>query len=217
MAAGAHALLAVDVVVFSFIERRLCLRVVKIRNGAFAGSWAFPGSLVSAGESLEAVAYRELQASPAAEVHLEQLRTFGDPGRDPRGRIVSTAYLALAPDSEAIGTSKRYLECGWKDARALPRLAYDHNLMAEAAIDRLRSKLGYTNIVRTLLAEEFTLSELQVAYEVILDHPLDRRNFRKKLGATGMLELAGRRRRGPHPPAELYRFRQRRLIAVDIL
>lgn len=217
MADRAHALLAVDVVVFALVDRRLRVRLVKIRTGPFAGAWAFPGSLVGAGESLEDVARREVNAAGTVEVHLEQLRTFGDPQRDPRRRVVSTAYLALTPDQAAIGASDRYKACDWKDALGLPRLAYDHELMASAAVERLRSKLGYTNIVRTLLPEEFTLSELQVAYEVILDRALDRRNFRKKLDAAGLLAAVGRRRRGPHPPAELYRFRESRLVAVDIL
>ena len=217
MAVRAHALLAVDVVVFVLAERRLRVRLVKIRDGPFAGRWAFPGSLVGAGESLEEVARRELDVQADADVHLEQLRTFGEPGRDPRGRIVSTAYLALAPKPDAIGAPSRYLACDWKDALALPRLAYDHDLMAEAAIERLRSKLGYTSIVRTLLPAEFTLTELQLAYEVILDRDIDRRNFRKKIDATGLLAAVGRRRRGPHRPAGLYRFRERAVVAVDIL
>jgi len=217
VAARAHALLAVDVVTFALVNRRLRVRVVKIRRGPFAGSWAFPGGLVGAGESLEDVARREVNAAPAVDVHLEQLGTFGDPDRDPSARIVSTAYLALTPDVAAIGASERYLACDWQDALRLPPLAYDHGVMAAAAIERLRGKLGYTSIVRTLLPEEFTLSELQLAYEVILDRALDRRNFRKKLDATGMLVASGKRRRGPHRPAELYRFRERRLVSVDVL
>ena len=213
----AHALLAVDVVVFALVERQLRTRLVKIRGGSFDGEWAFPGGLVGADESLEEVARRELAAAPGADCHLEQLRTFGDPDRDPRGRVVATAYLGLVPDPAAIGASERYGAARWADVQALPTLAYDHEAMAAAALERLRGKLGYTSIVRTLLPPEFTLGELQSAYEVILGHELDRRNFRKKLAATGLLAEVGKRRRGAHRPAALYRFRERRLITVEIL
>jgi 8-oxo-dGTP diphosphatase len=213
----AHALLAVDVVVFALVDGELRTRLVKIRDGPFAGGWAFPGGLVGADESLEAVALRELNVAPEVDVHLEQLRTFGDPERDPRGRVVATAYLGLVPDPAVVGESNRYEASCWADARNPPRLAYDHEAMAAAALERLRGKLGYTSIVRTLLPVEFTLSELQSAYEVILGRRLDRRNFRKKVAATGLLAELGRRRRGPHRPAALYRFREPRLITVDIL
>lgn len=216
MTRRAHALLAVDVVVFALVEGELRTRLVKIRDGAFRGRWAFPGGLVGADESLEEVALRELGATAGVDVHLEQLRTFGDPGRDPRGRVVATAYLGLVPDRRVVGESDRYLASTWADVRNLPPLAYDHETMAAAALERLRGKLGYTSIVRTLLPGEFTLGELQAAYEVILDRRLDRRNFRKKVAATGLLEEVGHRR-GPHRPAALYRFRERRLIAVDML
>lgn len=213
----AHALLAVDVVVFVLAERELRTRIVRVRSGPFSGRWAFPGSLVGAGESLEEVARRELDLRPGADVHLEQLRTFGDPSRDPRARIVSTAYLALAPDPVVIGESSRYLASEWRDVRALPHLAYDHGAMAEAARERLCAKLGYTSIVRTLLPPEFTLSEMQSAYEVILGRKLDRRNFRKKIAATGLLVKVENRRRGAHRPADLFRFRERAVVSVDIL
>jgi len=217
MVTAAHALLAVDVVTLGFVGGALRTRLIEVAEGAFAGRWAFPGRLVGADESLEQVARRELNASDFARVHLEQLRTFGEPHRDPLARIVATAYLALVPDVALVGESGRYRRARWCDWRSLPLLAYDHAKMAAAASERLRAKLGYTNIVRALLPRDFTLSELQKAYEVILDRALDRRNFRKKLLATGMLESVGRRRGGAHRPAELYRFAEQRLVAVDIL
>ncbi len=217
MTSTAHALLAVDVVTLGFVGGTLCTRLVEVTEGPFAGRWAFPGSLVGADESLEQAARRELNASDFARVHLEQLRTFGEPDRDPVARIVATAYLVLVPDVVLVGESGRYRRARWCDCRSLPPLAYDHAKMAAVASERLRAKLGYTNIVRALLPRDFTLSELQKAYEAILDRDLDRRNFRKKLLATGMLESVGRRRGGAHRPAELYRFAEQRLVAVDIL
>ena len=213
----AHALLAVDVVTLALVDNHLQARLVEVGEGPFAGRWAFPGSLVAAHESLQEVAARELNVSDTARVHLEQLRTFGDPKRDPKARIVSTAYLALVPDIGLVGTSERYPRSMWQNARALPRLAYDHAEMAREAFERLCAKLGYTNIVRYLLPREFTMSELQSSYEAILDRRLDRRNFRKKLIATDLLETVGRKRGGAHRPAALYRFRDNELVTVDIL
>ncbi len=211
------ALVAVDVVVLALGERNLLARLVEIRDGPFAGHWAFPGSLVGDDESLEEVARRELDLERPENVYLEQLRTFGDPNRDPGARVVSTAYLALVPSVDAVRVSQRYADTQWADVGALPPLAYDHSLVAGEAVERLRAKLGYTNIVRALLAPDFTLSELQIAYEVILGRQLDRRNFQKKLRATNLLEAVGRKRGGAHRPAELYRFRNVELVTVDIL
>ncbi len=218
MATAAHALLAVDVVTLGFVDGALCARLVEVREGAFAGEWAFPGGLVGADESLEEVARREIGVDAAESIYLEQLRTFGNPKRDPAARIVATAYLALVPDVGLVADdSRRYRRSEWFDARRLPKLAYDHSEMAAEASERLRAKLGYTNIVRGLLPRAFTLSQLQTAYEIILDRSLDRRNFRKKLLSTGLLESIGRKTGGAHRPAELYRFAEQRLVTVDIL
>lgn len=185
----------------------------------FAGRWAFPGSLVGVGESLEEVAARELRSLTGLDdVYLEQLRTFGDPGRDPQARVVSTAYFGLAPAAGRLQSAPRYAEASVFPVRHLPApLAYDHASMAACALDRLRSKLAYSNIVYGLLAVEFTLSELQEVYELILGRSLDRRNFRKKILSTGLLRPLAKQRRGPHRPATLYRFSRRRPTIVEML
>lgn len=214
-----HAYVAVDVVLFSIDAGELGVLLVRVRGGAFTGRWAFPGSLVGIGESLEEVATRELQALTGFDgVYLEQLRTFGDPERDPQARVVSTAYVGLAPSAGALQRAPRYAEAAVFPVRRLPTpLAYDHEYMAACALDRLRSKLAYSNIVYGLLPAEFTLSELQEVYEIILGRFLDRRNFRKKLIATGLLKPLAKQRRGPHRPATLYRFSRRKPTIVEIL
>jgi 8-oxo-dGTP diphosphatase len=214
-----HAYVAVDVILFTVDAGGLGVLLVKVRNGHFSGRWAFPGSLVGVGESLEEVAVRELRALTGLDdVYLEQLRTFGEPDRDPQARVVSTAYFGLAPAAGTPQGAPRYVEAAVFPVRRLPTpLAYDHEDMAACALDRLRSKLAYSNIVYGLLPAEFTLSELQEVYEIILGRPLDRRNFRKKLFATGLLTPLARQRRGPHRPATLYRFTRRRPAIVEIL
>lgn len=214
----AEALIAVDVVVFTIDEGALKTLAVRLREGPYEGSWAFPGGRVRADESLEAAAMRELAAQTGlADIYLEQLRTFGDPERDPRARVVSTAYVALLRDKERVQPGGKYVDVAWFPVYRLPALAYDHRRMASVALNRLRAKLKYTNIVYGLLAPEFTLGELQEVYEIILARSLDRRNFRKKILGTGLLRALPKERRGAHRPAQLFSFRRRRPVMIDIL
>jgi len=214
----AYAYLAVDVIVFTVDERDLKALLVKIRGGPFAGKWAFPGGMVGIAEPLDTAAERELTAQTGLDdLYLEQLRTFGKPDRDPRARVVSTAYFALAPRKAVRRSGGRYADVAWFPVRRLPPLAYDHDTMVAHALERLRSKLEYTNIVYSLLPAEFTLGELQDLYETILGRCLDRRNFRRKILATGLLRALPRQRRGPHRPATLYSFIKRKPTVVAIL
>jgi 8-oxo-dGTP diphosphatase len=206
------------VVAFTIAAGVLEVLLVRVRGGPYAGRWAFPGGRVRADESLEAAARRELSARTGLRgIHLEQLATFGDPGRDPAARVVSTAYLALVSSKALVAANGKYPDIGWFPAARLPRLAYDHAAIARAALARLRAKLAYTNIVYGLVGERFTLGELQEAYEIILGRGLDRRNFRKKLLATGLVRAVGAQRRGAHRPAALYRFATRRPQVVEML
>lgn len=214
----AHAYVAVDVVILTIDEGALVTLLVKVREGPFAGRWAFPGSLVGVGESLEEVAVREVKAiTDRDDVYLEQLRTFGDRDRDPQARVVSTAYLGLMARREEPRLSERYADAAWRRVDRLPRLAYDHDEMARVALERLRAKLAYSNIVYGLLPPEFTLGELQGVYEIILGRRLDRRNFRKKILSSGLLVALPRQRHGAHRPATLHRFTRRRPMIVEML
>jgi 8-oxo-dGTP diphosphatase len=212
----ASPLVAVDVVIFTIDGGELTALLVEVKTGPFTGCWAFPGGLVPVGEAPEVTATRELLAQTGIrDLYLEQLRTFGDPGRDPHAHVVSVAYFALVPGKGAVQPGNRkYARLQWSPLRSLPPLAYDHNVMAAHALDRLRAKLAYTNIWYNLLPREFTLSELQVVYEVILGRPLDRRNFRKRILALGLLRPLHRQRRGPHRPAQLYACTRREPMQV---
>jgi 8-oxo-dGTP diphosphatase len=214
----AHAYLAVDVVIMTVDAGALLCLLVKVREGVFAGQWAFPGGLVGLGEALEEAAQRELERQTGLRhVYLEQLRTFGDPQRDPRARVVSTAYFALVRGRETVGSDPKYADVAWFPMGRLPTLAYDHSEIAAYALERLRAKVEYSNIVYGLLPPEFTLAELQDVYEVILGRGLDRRNFRKKILATKLLQPLSKLRRGAHRPAMLYRFTRRKPMMVEML
>ena len=206
-----HPAVTVDVVVFTIVERTLRALLVRRELPPFEGSWALPGGFVRMDESLDAAARRELVEEAGVEVRwLEQLYTFGDLGRDPARRVITVAYFALVDASELspqAGSDAR--EVGWHDVSGLPELAFDHAAIVAMAHERLRYKTEYAPVAFQLLPDDFTLSELQEVYEVILDRPLDKRNFRRKLLALSILEPTGEEcRDGPGRPAALYRFRR---------
>lgn len=213
-----HPWVAVDVVIFTIDEDRLKALLVKIKGGPLAGAWAFPGGLVAVGESLEEAALRELhEKTPIRGVYLEQLFTFGSPNRNPTAHVVSTAYWALIPRPTAVSLyGSKYADAAWWNVHHLPDLAYDHRHVAAVALERLRAKVEYTNVVYSLLPRHFTLSEIQRIYEIIRGRSLDRRNFRKKLLTTRLLKPLERVRRGPHRPAALYTFRARKLRPIEL-
>jgi ADP-ribose pyrophosphatase YjhB (NUDIX family) len=215
----AHPRVAVDAVLFTIAGRVLKTLLVKIKKGPFLGFWAFPGGLVQVGESLDEAARRELhEKTGVRDLYLEQLYTFGDAQRDPVAHTVAVAYFALVPYFDhALHHGEKYEDVGWFPVRALPHLAYDHNAIAAYALKRLQAKLGYTNIVYSLLPREFTLAELQEIYEVILHEQLDRRNFRRKILALGLLKPLAKTRRGAHRPAMLYTFTRRSPMNVEVL
>jgi len=199
----------VDVVILSLRQKDLQVLLVKRRSWPYEGMWAIPGGFVNMDESLETAAKRELQEETGVQdVYLEQLYTFGDPGRDPRTRVITVVYFALL-DSERlqVRAASDAGDVGWFSVYSLPPLAFDHEKILQYALNRLRGKLEYTTIAFSLLPEQFTLRELQRVSEIILHRKLDKRNFRKKILATGILEDTGAKKmEGTHRPARLYRF-----------
>lgn len=201
----------VDVVILTMRKRRLEALLIKRKRWPYEGLWAIPGGFVGVEESLEDAARRELaEEAGVQDVYLEQLYTFGDPHRDPRMRVITVVYYALIRADELhVVAGDDAVESAWFAVHELPPLAFDHKDILNYAMQRLRGKLEYTTIGFQLLAPEFTLSELQEVYEAILNRPrpLDKRNFRKKILSTGILELTPHTRKtGQHRPAALYRF-----------
>jgi 8-oxo-dGTP diphosphatase len=199
----------VDVLMMSLRQRDLQMLLIKRASWPYEGMWAIPGGFVNIDESLESAAKRELQEETGVQdVYLEQLYTFGDPGRDPRTRVITVVYFALL-DSERlqVQAASDAADVSWFSVYDLPPLAFDHAGIVEYALNRLRGKLDYTTIAFNLLPDQFTLRELQRVYEIIQHKRLDKRNFRKKILSTGILEDTGEKKmEGTHRPARLYRF-----------
>jgi 8-oxo-dGTP diphosphatase len=182
--------------------------LVERREKPFQGKWALPGGFVKPAESLEAAAARELREETGiTDAFLEQLYTFGQPRRDPRGRVITVAYMALIDRGGVqlrAGTDAARAE--WFDLDALPPLAFDHAEIVARAIDRLRSKIRYEPIGFNLLPPTFTMAQLHALYEALLERELDLPNFRRAITRMDLLREAGQEKDVSHRPAKLLRF-----------
>lgn len=197
----------VDIVIFTIEAGKLKLLLVKRRVAPFEGKFAIPGGFVQEEEKLDEAALRELREETGVEdVYLEQLYSFGDPGRDPRGRVITIAYFALISADRQLRAGTDAAEAEWMSIDDLPQLAFDHKQILDYALERLRNKLEYTTVGFQLLPEKFTLTELQAVYEAILGKKLDKRNFRRKISLLKILKALPEYRRGGRRPAQLYRF-----------
>ena len=202
----------VDVVIFTVRDGALHVLLVRRAAPPYAGRYAIPGGFVHEEESLEAAALRELaEETGVRDIYLEQLYSFGDPGRDPRGRVVTVAFFALIASADlrlAAGTDAA--EARWFPTATLPALAFDHRRIVDYAVERLRNKLEYTTVGFQLLPAKFTLGELQSVYEAILAKRIDKRNFRRKIQLLGILTPLRESRATGRRPAQLFRFSARR-------
>jgi 8-oxo-dGTP diphosphatase len=195
--------LATDIVVLTVRDGGL--RVLTI--AAADGRRALPGGFVGAGETPELTARRKLHEKTGLDdLYLEQLATFADPGRDPRGWIPTVAHLALVPPGTVAGDPG----ARWTSAGGRVRWAYDHREILRAAIERLEGKLWWSNVAVGVLPGAFTMTEAREVYEAIAGRSYDAATFARDLKATGLVEATGERRaEGPGRPAALYRFCER--------
>jgi 8-oxo-dGTP diphosphatase len=202
--------LTVDCVIFGLDKsQKLKVLLIQRANDPFKLQWALPGGFVDMDESLEKAALRELEEETSMkDVFIEQLYTFGQPKRDPRGRVVSIAYYALVNlEEHPVAPASDARNVGWFEIDQLPPLAFDHDTILSTAIARLRAKVRYQPIGFELLPEQFTLSQLQQLYQTILGvKELNKRNFRTKILKMGVLLEVGKQEGVAHRPAKLYRF-----------
>lgn len=210
-------LTTVDLVIFSVVGDKLRVLLVqrpKAADEPYPGLWALPGGFVDVDrdESLEACARRKLRDKTGVETpYLEQLGSWGGATRDPRGWSATHVYFALIPDEHiTLRKGANAADAAWfalGDLVPETRLAFDHAEILQAAITRLRNKVEYTSLPAYLLPEEFTLSELQRMYEVIMERPIEKSAFRTRILSSGLVEAVQRKmREGPNRPAQLYRL-----------
>jgi 8-oxo-dGTP diphosphatase len=200
-------LVTVDIVLFTIRDRRLHVLLIRRAAMPYEHRYALPGGFVGEDESLDAAAIRELREEAGVDrVYLEQLYSFGEPRRDPRGRVVTVAYYALVPASQALRAGSDADDAAWFPVADLPALAFDHKKIVEYAHQRIRNKLDYTNVGFELLADKFTLTELQLVHEAIMGEALDKRNFRRKITQRGIVRPTKELRDTGRKPALLYRF-----------
>lgn len=210
-----HPAVTTDIVIFTIRQDELKVLLIKRALPPHQGMWALPGGFVNLDESLEEGARRELQEETGvSDVFLEQLYTFGALDRDPRERVITVAYYALIPSDEIdiqAGTDAEGVS--WFGMQELPELAFDHASILDMAHERLRAKLDYSTIAFQFMPRNFTISELQHVYEVILREPVDKRNFRKRILRLDLIAETGKEKRDvAHRPAKLYRAKNRRRI-----
>lgn len=212
MATSSEIHVAVDLIVLTLREGALSVLLIQREDEPHRGAWALPGGFVELGEDLDGAAYRVLadEASlGSGAVHLEQVKTFGAPGRDPRGHVVSVAFMALGANLPDPRRGEDVADARWWALEELAgvTLAFDHATVLESALERARSKLEYTTLAVTFLPEEFTVSQLRGVYESVWGTTLDAGNFHRKATRTeGFLEELDRHAAPTGGrPARLYR------------
>jgi 8-oxo-dGTP diphosphatase len=211
--------LAVDAVVFGYTSKEgLMVLLIKRKIEPFKGEWAIPGGLVENSESLEQAVQRELKEETGVSInYLEQLYTFGEPNRDPRNRVVSVAYFGLVkPSAFRLEADTDAEDAQWFSIKNLPKLAFDHKTILEAAIKRLKAKITYEPVGFELLEKKFPFSELEKMYSALLDRPVDRRNFKKKIMRFGFLEETNEKQKlkGAGRPGPLYKFNEKKYFEL---
>ncbi|HYG74655.1 MAG TPA: NUDIX domain-containing protein [Planctomycetota bacterium] len=205
--------LTVDCVIFGLDEGDLKVLLIQRDIEPFKGRWALPGGFVRLDESLEEAAKRELQEETGvSSVYLEQLYTFGDLGRDPRERVVTVSYYALVNLADhRVKATTDARDAAWFSVSDVPRLAFDHEKILDTALLRLKGKVRYQPVGFELLPKKFTLTQLQRLYERVLERPLDKRNFRKKILSMDLLiETDEIEQDVAHRAARLYMFDEKK-------
>ena len=205
----ARPALTVDCVVFGLDEDELKVLLIQRKHDPFAGRWALPGGFVDVGEAPEQAARRELEEETGLKkVYLEQLCTFGEPGRDPREHVVSVAHLAVVDirrhKPRAADDAR---DAGWFSLLDLPPLAFDHKRILQMAHRRLRDNLRWKPVAFELLPRKFTLPQLRRMYETVLGRKIEHSSFRRRILRTGLVvEISRAGKKAVGRAAKVYRF-----------
>lgn len=212
-----HPAVTTDIVIFTILGGALKVLLIKRAQAPFRGRWALPGGFVHIDESLEDCARRELEEETGVRgVCVEQLYTFGRPDRDPRERVITVAYYALIPSDRITLRAATDAEgVSWFTWGEVPALAFDHADILKMAHRRLVAMLDDSSIALRFMPDTFTLSELRSVYEAIRQEAFDKRKFRKRILALGVIEATGEERReGARGPARLYRLSDKGRLQV---
>ncbi|HET9826784.1 MAG TPA: NUDIX domain-containing protein [Chitinophagaceae bacterium] len=197
---------SVDCVIFGYDNKELKVLLIKSDLEEFTGLWSLLGDLVRPDEDLESAPYRVLKERTGLDdVYLDQVRTFGELGRHPSGRVITAAYYSLI-DIKHHKLKLTHNELHWHKVNDIRKLAFDHKRILDTSLERLREQVMEHPIIFNLLPEKFSLRELQDLYQAILGVSLDRRNFRKKINHKGwLLDLEEMENDVPHRPGKLYK------------
>lgn len=209
----------VDIVIFTIQNNDLKVLLVKRNIEPYKDKWAIPGGFIKMEESLEDAAIRELfEETGVKDVYLEQLYTFGDINRDPRGRVITVSYFALI-NSEKINlhASTDVSDAQWFSMKSIPNLAFDHKKILTYAIKRLKWKFEYTLVAFSLLPNKFTISQIQNIYEIVFNKIFDKRNFAKKIISLKILNEEGLNKDVSHRPPMLYSLKKDLNEIIEIL
>jgi len=200
----------VDIIIFTIKENELKVLLVKRKINPFKDKWAIPGGFVGIKESLEDAAKRELEEETGVkDVYLEQLYTFGEPERDPRGRVITVAYMALINSEEIrLKASTDVSEAKWFPIKKIPQLAFDHKKIFDYSLKRLKWKFEYTTVAFSLLPKKFTISQIQKIYEIVFNKKFDKRNFVKKILFLDILKEEEIKKDVSHRPPMLYSLKK---------
>jgi 8-oxo-dGTP diphosphatase len=209
----------VDIVIFTIHENELKVLLIKRDLPPFKNSWAIPGGFVRIGESLEEAAKRELEEETGVkDVYLEQLYTFGEVNRDPRGRVITISYMALInSDKLKVRANTDASEVKWFSVSKIPTLAFDHNNILSYAIKRLRWKFEYTSVAFSLLPKKFSISSLQRIYEIAFNKKFDKRNFNKKIHSLNILKKEEFLSEVSYRPPQLYSLKSNIPQIIEII
>lgn len=201
--------ISVNSVIFGYANKKLKVALAQRRKPPFEGMWVVPGGFIEGQESVEETAIRELKEETGIEgAYLEQFAVFSKRGRDPRGPTITIAHFALIrSDQIQLSATEDVMAAQWFSLDEVPKLGFDHNQMVEKAAIALRNAVRNRPIAYELLAEKFTLGQLQDLYEQIFDRKIDKRNFRKHVLNLGYVCSTGEMTKGAqHRPAMLYYF-----------